>query len=50
MHLDGDDVRTTLCADLGFSKEDRDKNIIAKKISVEMLMDFMSDHQKRNRL
>jgi adenylylsulfate kinase len=25
--LDGDELRTTLCADLGFGKEDRDRNV-----------------------
>lgn len=25
--LDGDDLRTTLCADLGFSRQDRDRNV-----------------------
>ena len=53
--LDGDTVRETLCSDLGFSKEDRDKNIervtfVAKLLSrnnVGVLASFISPYEAK---
>ncbi|MBN1232201.1 MAG: adenylyl-sulfate kinase [Candidatus Coatesbacteria bacterium] len=52
--LDGDVVRKSLCKDLGFSKEDRDKNIdrvtfVAKLLSrneVAVIVSFISPYRK----